>query len=258
MNQSSLYIHPDNQTILWDLINKTQYFVNVPNKEEWFRNIISQFYQQMGSANQIPKTKEELLNVNKQTLKYMVSQLNEKYNKNNSTVGADGFTPFQQGGNGGDYNNQYSTRNYEVYNVNDEKKKKADEDNAKFNKFETEYHSLLKPIPPVTVDFSQPITDGKIGNIDDVIKQHEKNREADLAKYMHPHPSPVVSKNQNQEELLKQKIQGISANTSPSEIRDKLFSEPKFPKELIISPPPSENWSSFSTRSQDNLVSYNR
>lgn len=249
MNQSSLYIHPDNQTILWNLINKSPLFTNVPNKEEWFRNIISQFHQQMISANHSPKTKEDLLNVNRQTLKYMISQLNEKYGNTNKME----FSPFQQGGGNivGEYNTQLSNRNYEVYNVNDEKKKKADYDNAQFNKFETEYHSLLKPIPPVTVDFSQPINEGKIGNIEDAIKQHEKMREMDIAKYIPP--PPITTK--NAEESLKEKIQGIAANTTEG---GRLFAEEKYPKELIISPPKSENWTSFTSPNQDNYVSYNR
>ncbi len=248
MNQSSLYIHPDNQTILWNLINKSPLFSNVQNKEEWFRTIISQFHEQMISANHVPKTKEDLLNVNKQTLKYMVSQLNEKYGNQM------GFLPFQQGGGGniaGEYNTQLANRNYEVYNPNELKQKKVEADNAQFNKFEAEYHSMLKPIPPLTIDFSQPVNDGKIGNMEDAIKQHEKMREMDIAKYIPPPPI------KNAEESLKEKIQGISANTM-GEGSSGLFSEPKYPKQLIISPPSSDNWTSFTSPTQENYVSYTR
>lgn len=265
MNKSSLYIHPDNQTILWDLVNSNRLFSNIPNKEEWFRNIISQFYEQMVSAKQIPTTREELLNVNKQTLKYMVSKLNEKYGVSSASTNnfalstGGGFSPFNQSG------SEYGTRNYEVYNVNEEKKKKADQDNAQFSKFEAEYHSLLKPIPPVNVDFSQPISDGKINNMEDAIKQQEKFREMDLAKYASS-PPPILPNNShnNSEKIardaLKEKIQGISANSSSvgGVAASGMFAEPKYPKNLIISPPQSENWSSFVSPSQDNYMTYTR
>lgn len=253
----SLFIHPENQTILWNLINQQPLFSRIENKEEWFRNIISQFHEKMQRGNQNPTTKAELLNANKQTVQYMVQQLNEKYR------GHSGFMPFNGGVGGGvvgglSYDTtQLLNRNYEVYNPAEEKKRKQDQNNESFNRFEAEYHSMLKPIPPKGTELAQPLPpEDKMADMEGAVKNYEKMRELDLAKFMPPAPPIAPATNENKENSpqdLKQKIQEISAKN----INAMFFPELNQPSNIIISPPSSSsNWNSFTISGQENYMKY--
>jgi len=68
----SLYIHPDNQRVLWTTINKANGFSERRDADQWFKQIIAHFYHQ--NSHRV-LGKDELLKLNKETIEYMIQQL---------------------------------------------------------------------------------------------------------------------------------------------------------------------------------------
>ena len=68
----SLYIHPENQRVLWTTINKVTGFSEKRDADAWFKQVIAHFYHQ--NSNRV-LGKDELLKLNKETIEYMIQQL---------------------------------------------------------------------------------------------------------------------------------------------------------------------------------------
>jgi hypothetical protein len=68
----SLYIHPENQRVLWTTIDKANGFSERQDADQWFKQIISHFYHQ--NSHRV-LGKDELLKLNKETIEYMIQQL---------------------------------------------------------------------------------------------------------------------------------------------------------------------------------------
>jgi hypothetical protein len=60
---NNLFIHPENQEILWNIISKTQ-LSNNTNREHWFRNCIQHFYDKIQNENLVINDKVSLENIN--------------------------------------------------------------------------------------------------------------------------------------------------------------------------------------------------
>ena len=68
----SLFVTRDNQTLLWNIVNKNQKINNVFNeseseKQEWFKDIIRDFHQNGNEVYNMIQLKE----LNKHVLQYM-------------------------------------------------------------------------------------------------------------------------------------------------------------------------------------------
>jgi hypothetical protein len=74
----ALYIHPENQELLWKIVNKNpmiqEYFMRYPPniKETWFKQIVSAFYDK---NRNITFNTENLYEINRDTLNYMVQDV---------------------------------------------------------------------------------------------------------------------------------------------------------------------------------------
>jgi hypothetical protein len=68
----SLYIHPENQRVLWTTINKANGFSEKRDADEWFKQVIAHFYHQ--NSHRV-LSREDLLKLNKETIEYMIQQL---------------------------------------------------------------------------------------------------------------------------------------------------------------------------------------
>ena len=68
----SLYIHPENQRVLWTTINKAKGFAEKQDADEWFKQTIAHFYHQ--NSTRI-LNRNDLLQLNKETIEYMIQQL---------------------------------------------------------------------------------------------------------------------------------------------------------------------------------------
>jgi hypothetical protein len=70
----SLYIHPENQRVLWTTINKVKGFAEKPDADERFKQTIARFYHQ--NSNRV-LNHDDLLKLNKETIEYMLQQMKQ-------------------------------------------------------------------------------------------------------------------------------------------------------------------------------------
>lgn len=151
----ALYIHPENQTLLWNTLQKNPKFHQITiNKQEWFSSIIKSFYENIQYLP--PMTPQDLLQINRQTISYMMEQINALL------VDRPKFT---------------------------ESKKVVSD----FNTRQQEYESALKPKLPPIADFSEKINDDAIQNMDELLQQQIRQRDYDVeqAKERLPPPPPT-------------------------------------------------------------------
>jgi len=173
----SLFIHSENQKLLWNIINKTEHFQRFfhpgsqfdPNL--WFRNIIQSFYQQNQSRI---NNSAELNQLNRIVITHMVENLKGKLEIrepstiNHNSIGSQ-FT-----------RNSYVESKEDIYN-------------RQFKERQQQYNSLLeKPKPPI-VNFGDTIKDEVISNMDEVMKAHMKQREEELQSLV-PNKGLVIDK----------------------------------------------------------------
>lgn len=70
----SLYIHPENQRVLWTTINKAKGFAEKPDADERFKQTIAHFYHQNSTR---VLNRNDLLQLNKETIEYMIQQMKQ-------------------------------------------------------------------------------------------------------------------------------------------------------------------------------------
>ena len=66
------------------------------------------------------------------------------------------------------------------YNVQKEKEEKMEKAKKDFEEFQKRYNVGFERKPPPQIDFSMKLEEGKIRNIDDLVKRHMEEREKDL------------------------------------------------------------------------------
>lgn len=153
----SLYIHPENQTLLWNTLHKNPKFQHLTiNRQEWFSGIIKAFYEKIQYLP--PLTTQDLMQINRQTISYMMEEINALMNDRPK------FT---------------------------ESKKVVSD----FTTRQQEYESALKPKLPPIADFSEKISDDVIQNMDELIQQQIRQRDYDIekAKERLPPPPPSIA-----------------------------------------------------------------
>jgi hypothetical protein len=225
-----MFLHKENQLLLWQTLQKSPYLVEFTQKfagyrEEWFRGTIEQFYTQWISRNnRVPNNAKELLEINKFALQAMVADLKRLLGYNASpqfgTPISAQPTAIIQGVKASENLPSYQTRvaaqndlpsyqtristqgvkaseNLPSYDVNAERKQREDEWSTNFNKYQTEYNQLLKQ-PAVPMRGLPSETGGeKIKNMEELIREHAKMRDMDLSIYSPPPPpqnSPTIDK----------------------------------------------------------------
>ena len=161
------YIHPENQKLLWTIIQRNVKFHQLPfSKEEWFSNIIKTFYEKVQYQN---LTTPELTALNRQTVSYMMEDIQlhvserPKFNESKKMV------------------NEFSAR-------------------------QQEYENALNPKIPPVADFSEKISDETIQNMDELIQLQIRQRDYDVEKAKESMPLPMPPTQHqivSQDDLLK-------------------------------------------------------
>jgi len=164
-----MFLHIENQKILWQTLQKTPYLVEFTQKysgqsEIWFKNMSEQFYTQwISNHGRIPTNAVELLEINKNALQFMVTDLKRLL----------GYTSME-----------ITTSPIESYNVSQERQRREDAWSSNFNKFQNEYNQLLKqPAIPLR-ELPTETADSKIKNMDELLREHAKMREIELLNYL--------------------------------------------------------------------------
>lgn len=205
----AVYIHSDNQKVLWNTISNTPLYIGVygsnnnninidftlrreltarnnsdPREgEKWFRNIIQCFYE---NNRNILST--QLQEINKCTIMFMINELKQK-NKLREPV-------------------QYETHGSSTI-INEKKMNSNNIGNRQY-----EYENMFKHTVPAEIDFREN-DEQENGNIDELLKNHIQKREEELSRYAPPlHPentkAPLVAK----EELFTKSVVPFSVTTT--------------------------------------------
>ena len=185
----SLFIHSENQTLLWNIISNMDitnavFVQGSPQKSIWFKNIIEEFYIKI-YGKQI--TVIELKELNRQVIVYMTNNLREIQKQASrqpvvteipkQNVFCEPKTEYSRNSVGG---------NSEIYN-------------DIFSKRQKDYEAMIvKPVPP-KVEFSENLKDEPISNIEELLKAQKKQREYDMQLQVIPpvntlHPKVMISK----------------------------------------------------------------
>jgi predicted small secreted protein len=192
---SQKYIDHNNQTILWntiknvDLLNEV--FGNAENmKVSWFKNIIEFFYTSM-PKNTVYES-GVLVAKNKETIAYMIDNLktikNTKINKNIHAI----QSPPSNIQNQFVGNNSPTSSIYSRDGTN-----RTNAFLANFSERQKEYENMIKkPAPPTENIFEDKIEDSVISNMDELIKQHMKQREDELSMYAMPAPPGTLNQSE--------------------------------------------------------------
>ena len=163
----AIYIHPENQKLLWENMLKIPIFSHIFNTgshepELWFKQIIQLFYQKHPHI----KNKNELASINKQTILYMIKQLQQMENNTNSE-----HIQNPQ---------KYMMQNDENSMMHKIKKENTETIQMQFDLRQKEYMSLLEPQKPSEMNFKESGHDTIITNMDELIQKHMAERENDL------------------------------------------------------------------------------
>jgi hypothetical protein len=177
----SSFVHPENQRIIWNIVNKNIYVndffqINTHvSKEQWFRSIIEKFYMQNESRH---LSIDELNILNKDVLTFMVKSIHSipPQNKPPDTPPVIASTPAPI------TNYQIQTPPYAPNNI-------GEQTNREFEQKKQEYEGMYAKQRPEDVDFREKDNDTIIENMDELINTHISEREKQL-KELHP---PIVT-----------------------------------------------------------------
>ena len=175
------YVHPENQKLLWNTIQKTPIFNNLGSRQpQWFKSVIQHFYEEYPNAKTI-KTKDELQNINRATISFMVNSLKEMFQPKQTA------TPSSETNYGNTLLPSTTGSNERVSYYNDQ-----------FNNRQKEYESMnAKPLPPSNDIVSEKISDEAITNMDELIRQQIEQRELELKQYGQAPISKKISINEH-------------------------------------------------------------
>lgn len=188
----ALYVNPENQKLLWNIINKhpkiNEYFSNKPiaNKHHWFQTCIEYIYENIKYEK---LTIQTLQAYNKDTLKYMLNLIIEP-NKQYKTESPQSVLETQ------------FTRTMEDQ-VSQQYLSKTDILNQTFNMRQKEYESMFEKKTPESIDFRDKIDDEPMSNMEEVLRTHLQMRENELKQYA---PLPLVPDNSNAEEKITKSV----------------------------------------------------
>jgi len=154
----SLYIHPENQKLLWNTIQKSPKFRDIPvNKEQWFSNIIRSFYEK---AQYLPMTQSDLQIINRQTIAYMMDDIQKITQTASLYVEKKVFPEILV---------EQRQKVVESYKINDA-----------FTSRQQDYELMNKPLAPPPANFEEPVNDEAIQNMDELLQQQIRQREYDI------------------------------------------------------------------------------
>ena len=217
-----MFLHPENQQLLWQTLQKSPYLIEFAqtfagHREEWFRNMIEQFYTQWISQNKhVPTNAKELLEINKCAIQMMVSDLKRLLGLSQPILNA--------------------SFDISPQNMTDERKRKEDNFSENYNRYQSEYNRLLeRPSLPIK-ELPKESSDEKIMNIEELVKRHTQMREMDLAIHSSS-PKPLKSQNGVSVERIKimDEIHGVEIVEVPVQMKKQVHWEESSPNELVFS-----------------------
>jgi hypothetical protein len=187
----SLFILSSNQKLIWDTINKAPQFEDLEkhingSKEEWFKRMINNIYIKHQDRT---LSMNDLRQLNKESISQMIFELKSATytsvsNNNNTTIIPSTSTVTSSGSSFGSplIEDKTASRNYML-------DQKNSEINMKFQDRQSEFDDLIKRKPVKEIDFNESaVEDHPISNMDELVKQHIRDREYDVVETIQPNP----------------------------------------------------------------------
>lgn len=171
----ALFVHNENQRMLWETLNKLPLFHEVFSQNSmstlrfqdpqiWFKNIIQLFYDNNRFR---PLSSADLKELNREVMKYAIENLKSSYNQPASGVAHSDPGSKQQ---------QYPQSQYYV-------ESKQENYNRQFTDLQQVYERMgAKPEPP-KAEFAEGLKDDAISNMDELLRKHMEEREQELPKF---------------------------------------------------------------------------
>jgi hypothetical protein len=166
------------------------YFTIYPREKDiWFKSIVQVFYERNSHR---ALNSEELLLLNKEVITYMIQNIKDKFpaKPEQQPIGDQGFL--------------------KSYSITENKVEKI---GNQFAEKQLEYNSLFDKKTPEKIEFGET-QDKPLSNMDELIKKHMEEREAELRKYS---PLPLVNQPSIQAKIVepaKLKIDNTEENVN--------------------------------------------
>ena len=212
----ALYVHPENQTLLWETINKSpliqQAFQNKYNeKSEWFRGIVKQVYSSIPVGKSL--TRDELQQYNRNTITTLLSSVTplsggigtHTIRPTASTVAAPTTipqwaqassatqnTPVRQAGGVPPPPVSILKEPMTEFSRNMGMGKK-NEFQEQFSNRQKEYETMFQKPLPKEINFSETMEDGVITNMEELIQKEKRQREMEISQQFTVGIAPPVS-----------------------------------------------------------------
>lgn len=192
----SLFIRPENQNILWEIINKTTEISSIfpsgspiHQKNEWFKKHIENKYRT------IPPniSKEELYKINREVLSGMITDLRNM------------FLPIAPDTTTGSSYTRLSNKSSGI--------------SSEYELREAQYKQLFDTPKPQLIDFTEKIEDEAITNMEELIQRHKQSRDTDLQLFGAPTAPSVEKRVRFETETLIQPSTTVSTGM-PLEYKD--------------------------------------
>jgi len=187
----SNYIHSQNQTILWNTVNRIPSFIQLspPKRDLEFKRITEHFYRQCSHKPNL--SIPELQEINRQTIMAFVSPAS----LTNASIQEQDRRPPLHPNTNSILPNQNSVPNSlssplipsPVFETRQEKQERAFQDRQNMYAQMTE-----KPNPPVPEMFKETVEDVKITNMDELIASYQKQRNLEIPVLPQPSVLPSV------------------------------------------------------------------
>lgn len=191
------YVHPENQQLLWNILQNTelitQFFSKYEpiHKERWFKSVIQMFYEK---NKHIHIDLQELNRLNRETLSYMVNSIRDRIAEPPTSPLS--YTPSPVPSLSQPPSTAFSRENIQ--------NSRQEVFQSQFQERQKEYESLLDKKKPSEIDFREKEKDTAITNMDDLIKNHIQQREEELKKLQINIQPPASSPEPLTNELEKQ------------------------------------------------------
>lgn len=252
----SLYVVSANQELLWNVISKNSYIqtffsqYNPDTKVEWFKTIVSRFYDQYRNQK---LTVNDLNRVNKETISYMIQNVREQTNStSNPTSTNDTPAPAPAPSPAVQSVNSYSINTPPVVTNN-----RQDVYASEFEQRQQEYAAMNKRTVPDDVNFAEKNDDGVIENMDILIQQQLKQREYDMNHI--PPPTNMISQSNKQNTAIapiegeRPKLRIDTNNDSTINFSIQEIEQPKNEKKTVSWKDDTTNTDNVITLIQENL-----
>jgi hypothetical protein len=167
----ALFIQPENQNILWEMVNKiplcsTVFPVSQKNeKQNWFKGIIGDFYKR------IPPniSRNDLYQINRDVLLAMMKSLGEL--SSSAT--------------------KQNTIDRGIFSRLDMNTSSIDTKKTDYEMRQAQYTNMFEIQKPKAIDFSEKLDDDVITNMNELIENQRKIRELDLQQFA-PKPNEAI------------------------------------------------------------------